>query len=251
MIYASVLIFILFTSEAFYQLPYWSKEESFLPATLTMNPISWKFQHNYAHFLSTQNNYEKAIEHFKLAVQLRPISAAAYNDFGLVYLNIEHGSQAVALFQQSLRLRPTPEAANNLGLAFLMLNQPRQALEAFHLGMLVEPNNFYNIKSLAWILATYPDDSIRNGKEALQLASDIVMKTHGEVPLFVLTLAAAEAEVGNFPAAIAAAQEAEGGFEHAGDTSKAEQIKNITLPYLQQGRAIREVKPMHAGSFTM
>ena len=56
--------------------------------------------------------------------------------------------------------------------------------------------------NLAWLLATHPNDSLRNGAEALELATAVVAATGGENPQTLDTLAAAQAETGDLPAAI-------------------------------------------------
>jgi tetratricopeptide (TPR) repeat protein len=59
---------------------------------------------------------------------------------------------------------------------------------------------------LAWILATCPDDTLRNGAKALQHALKGYELGCEESPAFVGTLAAAYAESGNFPEAIRCAK---------------------------------------------
>lgn len=52
--------------------------------------------------------------------------------------------------------------------------------------------------NLAWFLATNPDDSIRDGERALELAQKAVQATNGERPEPLDVLAAAYAETGDF-----------------------------------------------------
>ena len=64
------------------------------------------------------------------------------------------------------------------------------------------------LNNLAWLLATCPDAAFRNGREAVRLAARACELTQYAQPLLMGTLAAAQAEAGDFPAAIAAAQRA-------------------------------------------
>lgn len=66
-------------------------------------------------------------------------------------------------------------------------------LKAEHSGML---NNF------AWVLATSPDDKLRNGKRAVELATKACELTDYKQAHIISTLAAAYAESGNFKEAI-------------------------------------------------
>ena len=61
---------------------------------------------------------------------------------------------------------------------------------------------------LAWILATSPDDAVRDGAAAEELASRLVEATSGASPHMLLALAAAQAESGRFEQAIETAQRA-------------------------------------------
>ena len=58
------------------------------------------------------------------------------------------------------------------------------------------------LNDTAWLLATAPDATLRNGREAETLAAHAVELTRGEQPALLGTLAAAEAEVGEFDKAI-------------------------------------------------
>jgi tetratricopeptide (TPR) repeat protein len=55
---------------------------------------------------------------------------------------------------------------------------------------------------LAWILATSPDDKLRDGKRAIQYATEACERTGWKVPSCLGTLAAAYAEAGQFEEAI-------------------------------------------------
>jgi tetratricopeptide (TPR) repeat protein len=64
-------------------------------------------------------------------------------------------------------------------------------------------DNWVAATNLAWVLATSPDASVRDGSRAVQLATRAVELTHHRSLEAVDTLAAAYAEVGRFEDAIA------------------------------------------------
>jgi hypothetical protein len=64
------------------------------------------------------------------------------------------------------------------------------------------------LKYLAWILATCPDASLRNGTQAVELAGQADQFSKGNNPAILATLAAAQAEVGHFADALSTVQKA-------------------------------------------
>jgi tetratricopeptide (TPR) repeat protein len=62
--------------------------------------------------------------------------------------------------------------------------------------------------NLAWLLATWPEPSVRNGGKAVALAEQANQFSKNKDPLILRTLAAAYAEAGRFPEAVATAKQA-------------------------------------------
>jgi hypothetical protein len=71
-----------------------------------------------------------------------------------------------------------------------------------------QPDSPTLLNNLAWLLATCPDASLRNGPEAMRFAGKACQLTHYNETLLVNTLAAAYAEAGRFDDAIWMAQKA-------------------------------------------
>ena len=106
--------------------------------------------------------------------------------------------------------------------------------------MQIEPGDLQNQRALAWLLATNPDSSVRNGKEALALSEQIVTATNSQVPLFLLTLAVSLAETGDFENAVAVGLQAEDTYKRAGDPKMALMIEQRIIPALRAHQAIRD-----------
>jgi len=100
--------------------------------------------------------------------------------------------------------------------------------------LLVEPDNGNAMSNLAWVFATSPDQSIRNGPRAVQLAEQAVRLSGGRIAILFRTLAAAYAENGQFSDAI---QTAERGIQLAnsqGNAGLANELQANTALYQQQ-----------------
>ena len=98
----------------------------------------------------------------------------------------------------------------------------------------MQPNQIGFVNQLAWVLATCPEASVRNGAEAVELAQRAVQLSGGREPAILGTLAAAYAEAGRFPEAVQTARKA---LELATQQNKqalAESIK-AKLPLYQAG----------------
>jgi len=78
----------------------------------------------------------------------------------------------------------------------------------FQTALELRPDDAWARNNLAWVLATCPSASIRNGTRAVVLSEQADRLCGGTDPVIVGTLAAAYAETGQFPQAVAAAQRA-------------------------------------------
>ena len=85
---------------------------------------------------------------------------------------------------------------------------PVSALRPNWLVLRIAPDDSSVINDLAWLLATSPLDAIRDGNEAVRLASRARELTHGKTPAVLDTLGAAYAETGRFGRAVDVTREA-------------------------------------------
>jgi len=83
-----------------------------------------------------------------------------------------------------------------------------EALGHWRGGLEVDPNNLVLLNQTARVLATFPDASVRNGNEAVQLAERALSASGGRDPSILDTLAAAYARVGRYPKAVETARRA-------------------------------------------
>ena len=76
-----------------------------------------------------------------------------------------------------------------------------------------------------------PQEAARNGKEALAISERLCQMTHRQQPVFLRTLAAAHAELGNFDQAVTPGDEALRLTATAQERSLREQIANQLSSY--------------------
>jgi tetratricopeptide (TPR) repeat protein len=101
------------------------------------------------------------------------------------------------------------------------------------------PQNARLRNKLAWMLATCPDASVRDGAKALKIARRLVEGSGHREPQYLDTLAAAYAEVGHFPQAVATAKEALALARSAFQERLAQSVQ-ARLDAYRAGRAYRE-----------
>ena len=83
-----------------------------------------------------------------------------------------------------------------------------EALQEYREAVRLYPNDPHALNNLAWSLATNPRLELRNGKEAVELASKAVELTGQQQPVCIRTLAAAYAEDGQLAKAVEMAKKA-------------------------------------------
>jgi tetratricopeptide (TPR) repeat protein len=159
--------------------------------------------------LDTSGRLDEAIVEYQRAVALSPDFASAHNNLGFALLRRNRVAEAIAEFQKAVEYNPTLLVARgNFGNALLRGGREREAVEQFEAALKLNPQFASALNSLAWVLATSSDASLRNGPRAVELAQQINEITGGNVAECLDTLAAAYAEAGNFPEAIQTAERA-------------------------------------------
>jgi serine/threonine protein kinase/Flp pilus assembly protein TadD len=159
-----------------------------------------------------RQEYEKAVEDFDSAIWRDPENATTYNFLrGMALLAREDVCRTIAdYYDQVIRLHPEAAAA----FYFRALNweferDHDKAIDDYVEAIRLRPNDrdddeIVSYSSslayarLAWLLSTCPDDTIRDGKRAIQLATKACELTDWKSGWELNTLAAAYAEAGQF-----------------------------------------------------
>ena len=117
--------------------------------------------------------------------------------------------EAIPHFERALKLEPHNAPAHfRLGLALDDLGQSQAPLTHLNEAIRLQPDDVLMLWQTAWILATSPDPSIRDGARGVELASRAVQLSGGREPRAFDALAAALAETEKFSAAVEAAEQA-------------------------------------------
>ena len=125
--------------------------------------------------LMEYNQLDDACAHLEIAVRLSPTNTVARQNYAEVLHRQGRAKEAIAQYQATLRLEPDWDPLLN---------------------------------NLAWLLATHPAADVRDGAQAVRLAQRACQLTANTNLWYLHTLAAACAETGDFPRAVAAAEQA-------------------------------------------
>jgi tetratricopeptide (TPR) repeat protein len=91
--------------------------------------------------LMEQERYPEAVEMFDQVIARAPKFAEGYNKRATVYYLMQEFEQSIADIQKTLELNPVHFGAlSGMGLCYLGLDEPRQALEWFERAIAVNPN---------------------------------------------------------------------------------------------------------------
>jgi cytochrome c-type biogenesis protein CcmH/NrfG len=150
-------------------------------------------------------------------------------------------NEAIEHSEEALRIRPNDaDAQNNLGLALLQTGDTKRAIAHLQKALEINPGHMNAEVNLAWLLATAPDASMRDGTRAVQLAEDVVNRAGHPNAIVLRTLAAAYAETGRFNDAIETAQTAI-------ETSRATGDEGLIVDLERSIVAFRLNQPIRSG----
>jgi len=236
-------------------------------------PANPRAQSNLGNALADAGRAREAIVHDEEALRLKPDYPEAHNNLGVALEEQGRAPEAIAQYREALRLKPNyPEAYNNLGIALEAEGRVPEAIAQYERTVQLKPDaadphyNLANIlvkvgnipeaiaqyeyaleldptladayENLAWLYATDPEASQRNGNEAVRLAEQAV-HLKGDHAGCLDTLAAAYAEAGRFSEAVRVGEDALTLARAERETSLADEIATRIGQY-RAGRAFHQ-----------
>lgn len=177
-------------------------QELNLKQALETAPANASLHNKYGLILMQDRRLEEAQKEFTRAMELDPNSSEAFTNLGQALFAQGQNDAALAKLHKALELNPdSPSAHTLIGNVLYARGNTHEALSHWRESVRLSPNYVPALCRAAWVLATSPDDSLRNGTEATTLALHAVQVTAGKDLESLDALAAAYAESGRFDAA--------------------------------------------------
>ncbi len=189
---------------------------------VAINPDFADAHNNLGRYFLQKGRLDEAIIEYQTAIKIRPDHADTHNDLSYALIQKREVDAAIVQAREALQIQPGfAQAHGNLGLALVQKGQVDEGIVELQKALAIQPSLVEaqnDLAQVAWIMATAPNPSARNGIKAVELSWQTDRLSGGKNPMMAATLAAAYAEAGQFPEAITTARRA---VELAGSQTNA------------------------------
>jgi len=212
------------------QTTHWRDTETLWRHTLAVTPDSDVAHAGLGGILFVRGQIDESIDHYESALRLRDGNVAAHFGLGRALAAKQKIDPAIFHFQKALSIQPDYIAASNdLGVLFARKGEIKKAIAAWQQSLSFDPEN--------------ADADLRDGREAPELAQR-ALRGGGENAVVLRTLAAAQAENGQFAKAIATCQRGEQLAQKNGDRAMIESLRDC-IESFRRGEGLRGTQVSH------
>lgn len=214
------------------QAAYWQNSESIWTHALAFTRSNAVAEGNLAQALHEAGRLSETITHLENTLRIDPNDASVHSLLGVTLLETGHGAESLAELQTAALLDPhDADVQYNLGNTLMALGQATEAIVHYEAALKTNPDDIQSLNNLAWILATWPDALVRDGKKALASAERADVLANHRDPRPMATVAAAFAELGRFPDAVTTAERAAEIAQSEGNPGLADSIRGQAEQY--------------------
>lgn len=138
----SAAVFLMIMSAlAWKQCGYWENSITLLRHTLQVTENNFIIQNNFGSALSEKGEAHEAIAHFNESIRINPKFASAYNNRGIVFAKIGDQQKALEDFNAAIRLNPDGvNAYQNRAILYGEKGDYRSAVEDLNQAIAIEPD---------------------------------------------------------------------------------------------------------------
>jgi tetratricopeptide (TPR) repeat protein len=152
-----------------------------------------------AEILASENRIDEAIANLEKLLPLAPNQPRLLEPLATFYLVGGYPRKSIETFTKILAQEPENYRALRFrGDANLNIGKHAEAVADFDAALKLNGEDEGLLNNFAWVLATSPDDKVRDGKRSIELATKAADLSSYNTPHILSTLAAAYAETGDF-----------------------------------------------------
>jgi tetratricopeptide (TPR) repeat protein len=192
-----------------------------------------------------REDYPEAIRCFRKLVAKNPDDAVVLSQLGTLFLAAKQPREAIRRFTKALEIDadnfPSRRGRSD---AEISIGDHVAAIADLEKAYALKPDDTGILNNLAWLLATSPNDDIRDADRAIELATKACEATEWKEPHIVSTLAAGYAEKGDFETARKYSQQAVDDEELADEVK--DQLRGELASY-EAGKPWRERQEVAEG----
>jgi protein O-mannosyl-transferase len=174
---ASVLVVAALMGCAWRQTTFWNDSETLWNHTLACTSRNYVAHNNLAGELLENDQTEEAMDHFELALAIKPDYIEALYNMGNALNLMGRQQEAIEHFQHVLRLKPkSPHVYIKLGDISSDKGQVREAIDYFKKALALDPNlpEVYNNLGNLLLDQGQTQEAVESYKQALQLNPDYI-----------------------------------------------------------------------------
>lgn len=177
--------------------------------TLELNPGLAVAYRNRGELLAALGRTEEAVADYGNALAQLPQDPELYDMRGHALHRLGRYDESLADFGQAVQLAPNDAATYaHRGNVYAEMGEYERAIADFRQALSIDAESVEAHRSLAWLLATCPDQRYRNPRQALASAEQAAKLSVPGDPFVLDALAAAHANAGQFDRAVRYQQEA-------------------------------------------
>ncbi|MCP3916391.1 MAG: tetratricopeptide repeat protein [bacterium] len=164
---------------------------------------------NLAQAYRTANRTDEAMREYQVVIDIDGHHVQGRMAFGDALLELDRPDEAIEHFEEALHGNPLmPKSYDKLAQALHGAGRHADELASIETGLASLANELVLRRRLAWTLATCPDDAVRDGARAVEIATKLCEDSQFKAPSALHTLAVSLAEAGDFAAATKRIEEA-------------------------------------------
>jgi tetratricopeptide (TPR) repeat protein len=186
---------------------------------------------------------DEAIAESEHLLEIMPKNPTLLFQIGILYTLNKQSRKAIEKFTDALANSEKKDfnLYRHRGDAYLNVGKHAEAVKDYEEAFKLKPSDSGLLNNFAWVLATSPDEKLRDGKRSVEMGLKACQETRFEQPHILSTLAAGYAESGDFENAVKYSTKAVEVAAAQPDTADIKEQLQKELDSYKQKKPVREL----------